>query len=113
MPEKIADTPVNGATRPMPEKAPEKIAETTRKYMQEAEKVGEDAFRMYNDLMTTTTNYYFDTLDKTMHDTMEMTMRAEHAMEDMLVIYRRSITEGMKSWQAWWQDANKAFIRPK
>jgi hypothetical protein len=110
MPEKIADkVEANGAARPMPEKA----VETTRRYVKEAEKAGEDAFRMYNDLMETTTEYFFDTLDKTMHDTMEIMTHTEHAMEEMMAIYRRNYTDGIKSWRTYWQDVTKTFPRPR
>jgi hypothetical protein len=110
MPEKIADkVETNGATRPMPEK----VAETSRRYIREAEKAGENAFRMSNDLMTTTTNYYFDAIDKTIHDSMELTMRAERAMGDMMTIYRQTYMDGIKSWQAYWQDINKTLVRTR
>ncbi len=112
MPEKIADrVETNG--RPIPEKAPEKIEETARRYMREAGDVAQDTFRVYNDLLATTTNYYLDTLDKTIHDTMELTGEVEHAMENMMTIYRRAYTEGFKAWQAYWQEINKSLVRPK
>lgn len=120
MPEKTVDrAAANGAARrrtpppKAPEKAPEKVVETARHYAQEAEKVGADAFRMYNDLMATTTNYYFDTLNRTMHGTMELTTHFEHAMDNMTAIYRRIYEEGLKSWETYVEDINKTFPRPK
>jgi len=108
MPDKIAErSEVNG--RPVPEK----IEETTRRYIREAGTASEDAFRMYNDMMATTTEFYFDMFEKTMHDSMEITTRAEHPMEDMMTMYRKTYTEGFKAWQAYWQDLNKLLPRPK
>jgi uncharacterized protein Yka (UPF0111/DUF47 family) len=112
MPEKIADkVETNG--RPMPEKVPEKIEETARKYMRQAEDVAEDTFRAYNELMATTTKYYFDTLDRTVRETMEITKNAEHNVEEMMTIYRRVYTEGIKSWQTYFNEINKLIVRPK
>ena len=108
MPEKIAEKgEANG--RPMPEK----IEETTRRYIREAGIASEDAFRMYNDMMTTTTEFYFDMCEKSMRDSMEIRTRAERAMQDMMAVYRRTYTEGLKGWQAYWQDLNKLLPRPK
>lgn len=112
MPEKIADkVETNGHA--IPDKVPEKIEETTRRYIQEAETRMEDGFRRYNDLMDTTTEFYFDIFERTMRDTMDMTGRAERAMQDMMTIYRRTYTEGFKFWQAYWRDLNKIYARSR
>jgi hypothetical protein len=112
MPEKIVDkVETNG--RPMPEKAPEKVEETARKYMRQAEDVAEDTFRAYNELMATTTKQYFDTLDRTVRETMGITTTAQHATEEMMTIYRRVFTEGIKSWQTYFNEINKMVPRPK
>src|SRR4051794_33771854 len=117
MPEKIADkVETNGHA--MPDKAPEKIKETgsaahSGRYTQEAETGMEDAFRRYNDLMDTTTEFYFDIFERSMRDTMDMTGRAERAMHDTLTIYRRTYSEGFKFWQTYWQDLNKIYVPPR
>jgi len=112
MPEKIADK-VEANGHAMPAIAPEKIEETTRRYMREAGTTIEDAFRRSNDLMATTTEFYFDMIDRTMHNTIEMTNRGERAMQDMMTIYRRTYTENFKFWETYWQDLNKIFARPR
>jgi len=81
--------------------------------MRQAGDVAEDTFRTYNELIDVTTKYYFDTLDRTMHETMEITKTAEHNMEEMMTIYRRIYTEGIKAWQNYFNDINKMIGRPK
>ncbi len=113
MPEKSTEkVETNG--RPMPETPPEKVQETARKQTQHPESApAQDAVRAYNNLMATTTKYYFDIMGNLIRDNMELANRVQHDVEDVMTIYRRSYTEGFKSWQAYWQDVSKMFARPR
>jgi hypothetical protein len=106
MPEKTADK-----IEPNGHPIPQMIEETTRRYTHEAERAAGDAFRIYNDFMTTTTNYYFDNLNRTMRQNVEIATYAQKTVEDLTGIYRRAYAEGYKSWEAYWQDINKVFTR--
>lgn len=96
----------------MPEKTTEKIEETTRQYMREAEDIAQNAFRAGNDLMTTTMKYYFDSFGTMLRHGMELTSPTQHAMDDMVNIYRRIYSDGIKSWQDYLTDVNRIFARP-
>jgi hypothetical protein len=96
----------------MAEKINEKVEETTRQYMREAEDVAQNAFRTGNDLMTTTMKYYFDTFGTMFRHGMELTNHAQHDMDGMLTIYRRIYSDGIKSWEGYLNDVNKIFVRP-
>jgi phosphoenolpyruvate carboxylase len=112
MPEKIADkVETNG--RPAAEKAPQKVEETARWYMFGTGTTVQDSIRMYNELMATTTKYYVDMLGSTIRDTMDMTVKAEHAMEEMITIYRHTYNDGIKAWQTYLEDINKVMPRPR
>src|SRR3954454_1917509 len=96
----------------MDENTAEKVEETTRRYMREAEDAAQDAFRVGNDLMTTGINYYFDSFSKLMRQSMELTNYAQRATDDMLSIYRRMYSDGIKTWQEYSNDVNKIVVRP-
>jgi hypothetical protein len=90
----------------------EKVQEGAREYMREAEKVAQDAFKTGNDFMTSTMNFYFDGFDKMTKAGMEMTDKTWHAMDDMMVIYRKVYTESFKGFQDYLAEVNKIFVRP-
>ena len=94
----------------MPEKITDKVEETSRQYMREAEDVAQNAFRTGNDLMTTTIKYYFDSFGTMMRHGMELTSHTQHNIDDMMTIYRRIYTDGIKSWEGYLNDVNKIFV---
>jgi len=96
----------------MPEITADKVEENTRRYMREAEDAAQSAFRVGNDLVTTATNYYFDSITRIMRGTIEITAKTQHNMEDMLTIYRKIYTDGIKSWEEYLDKVNKSFARP-
>lgn len=96
----------------MPEKTTEKIEETGRRYMREAEDIAQGAFRRSNDFMAITMKYYFNTFDTFMRYNMEFTDHARHAMDDMMTTYRRYYTEGVKSWEDYFNDTYKIVYPP-
>jgi hypothetical protein len=112
MPEKTTETTTNGATRTA-DKPMERVEETTRRYMREAETTARDTMRTYNELMRTTTTYTFDTLDKTMRAGMELTKYMTDAWENIFTIYRRMYTDTYKTWETYWDEANKIMSRPR
>lgn len=95
----------------MPEMTANKVEEGTRRYMREAEEVARDAYRVGNDFFTTTMNYYFNMFDRMIHDTLEITTKNQHIMEDMMGVYRRMYETNMKAWEKYIDDVNK-IIRP-
>jgi hypothetical protein len=108
MPEKIASKPETNGYR-----TPEKVEDTARKYMQEAENITDDALRMYKELMVTTTNYYYGTFGRAVRQSMELSAQATKTTEDILSVYRRFYTGGTGMWQAYWQDVTNLVARPK
>jgi hypothetical protein len=96
----------------MPEKTADKVQEDTRRYMREADDVAQDAFRMGNDFITTTINYYFDSFGRIMHDTMEIANKTQPMTEDIMSTYRRFYMDGVKNWQDYMASINKIIIRP-
>jgi hypothetical protein len=109
MPEKTIETP----TRTMPEKPTERIEETTRRYMREAETTARDTMRTFNDLLATTTNYYFDTWDKSLRYGMELTRYMQDAWENVMTTYRRMYTDNYKTWENYSNEISKLMIRPR
>jgi len=96
----------------MPETTAEKAAETPRRYIREAEDVAQNAFRAGNDYLTTTMNFYFDTWDRAMHDSMEVMNLTWHAMDDLMVIYRKAYSYGVENYQAYLKEVNKIVPHP-
>ena|SRR5690349_3305426 len=94
----------------MAEKINEKVEETTRQYMREAEDVAQNAFRAGNDLMTTTMKYYFDTVGAMLRQSMALTNQAQRDLDGMMTIYRRIYSDGIKSWEGYLNDVNKIFV---
>jgi hypothetical protein len=90
----------------------DKVEENTRRYMREAEDAAQSAFRVGNDLLTTTTYYYFDSLNRMMRGTVEITTKTQRTIEDMLTVYRKVYTDGVKSWEEYVDKVNKTFVRP-
>ena len=112
MPEKTAaKVETNGV--PKPEIRPEKVAETARTYAREAESTARDVVRMYNDLLSTTTKYYYDAVGNNIRGTMEIAAKAQHNMEDVLTIYRKVYTDSFKAWQNYLDEVSKVFPRPR
>ena len=109
MPEKTIET--NHTTTPM--KPADKVEETTRRYMRDAETTARDTARMWNDLITGTTNYYFDTFEKTMRYGMDMNRQIGDTWENMMANWRRMYMDNYKNWESYRQDANKIITRPR
>src|SRR5689334_13897637 len=99
MPEKTMEN----NTRTMPER-PE---DTPRRYMREAENTVRDAMSTWNDMIPTTTNFYFDIIGKTMHHNMELTKHTQDAWENMMTVWRRMYTDNYKAWEGYWDEMNK------
>lgn len=106
MPEKpIANVDTNG--RPIAEKVPTKLEQAPRPQVREPEI--EDPFRVYKELMTATTRFYYDELARNTREGLEIAKHAQHASEDMLSVWRRAYIEGVDIWQGYWRDATKLF----
>jgi hypothetical protein len=108
MPEKTENGPTRTAEKPT-----EKIEETTRRYMREAETTARDAMRNYNDVIRTTTTYYFDTWDRMMRAGMEYTKYMTDAWENMFTIWRRTYTDNYKTLETYWDEMYKIIPRPR
>jgi|SRR6478609_168202 len=96
----------------MPEKTTEKTTETPRQYMREAEDTARNAFRAGNDLMTTTIKYYFDSIGAMMKHGMELSNYSQRATGNMMTIYQRMYSDGIKSWEEYVNDVNKIIVNP-
>ena len=108
MPEKTIET--NNATTPKP---PEKVEETTRRYMREAESTARDTVRMWNELITTSTTYYFDTFGKSMRYGIEMNREIGESWEHLMTGWRKMYMDNYKGWEGYWENINKMVTRPK
>lgn len=106
MPEKITEKKVETNGVPKPEIKPEKP------FTREVESTTRDFIQMYNTLLSTTTKYYADTLGTNIKGTMELASKAQHNMEDMLTIYRRTYTDSFKAWQFYLDEVSKVFPLP-
>jgi len=108
MPEKTTETPTANGTR-----TPEKLEETTYRYMREAEATARDAMRGYNDMIKTTTNYYYETWDKTLRYGMEYTKYTTDAWENLWTMYRRMYTDYYKTWETYSEATYKMMPLPR
>src|SRR5947209_7304489 len=96
----------------MPETTTQKIEETAGRYMREAEDVAQGAYRMGNNLMTTTMNFYMTNFDTLTRYNKELVDESQHVMGNMMAIYRRMYENSTKSWQEYAETVSKNMIRP-
>ena len=111
MPEKTMDNTTNNTHTTA--KPTEKIEETTRRYINEAETTARDAARTYNELIKLTTNFYFDAWGKAMSYGMELTKYGTESSNHTMAIYRRMYLDNYKAWETYWDGVNKLTPRPK
>ena len=67
--------------------------------------------RAWNDLATTTTDYAFGNLEKTMRYGQDARAQSERLASEALANYRRIYEDGFKTWQSYIQDLGAILSR--
>jgi hypothetical protein len=88
---------------------------TTQQQVREQFKVAENGFqnalRVWNDMISTTTEWTFDLAERGLRYNQELLGQNERALNETLVTYRGLYRDGMKTYQGYVQSFNDLMTR--
>ena len=85
--------------------------QTVREQYQVAENAAENTLRAWSDLAATTTEFTFESFEKSLRYSQETRAQADRLTSEALANYRRMYQDGLKTWQGYVQAISAILNR--
>ena len=85
--------------------------QTVREQYKVAENAAENTLRAWSDLAATTTEFGFESFEKSLRYSQEARAQADQLTSEALASYRRMYQDGLKTWQGYVQGVSAILNR--